>query len=110
MTRLFAVCRDPRHHCALVLLANAGLVVCAAAEPFSPALALHLMLLPVNAWRLLQALAVGASACAKRHATAAAAVAAEAFAKRQRAASLQCPSFHDMTTIRLPPRADRSAA
>ena len=55
LQRLLALCRDPRHHCAVVLAVNAGLAVCAAAEPFAPTLLLHLALLPVNAWRLLRA-------------------------------------------------------
>ncbi len=42
--RLVAACRDPRHQCAVVLAANAGLVACTAVEPFTPALVLHLVL------------------------------------------------------------------
>lgn len=53
--RLAAACRDPRHHCAVVLVVNAGLAACAASEPFALTLMLHLALLPVNAWRLLRA-------------------------------------------------------
>lgn len=62
MMRLAAACRDPRNHCALVLAANAGLVACGATGPFTPALALHLVWLPLNAWRLWNALRTGASA------------------------------------------------
>jgi hypothetical protein len=61
-SRLAAACRDPRHHCALVLAVNASLAACAATEPFTPTLLLHLALLPINAWRLRQALRVGAPA------------------------------------------------
>ena len=54
--------RDQRPHCTLVLVVNAGLVACAAAEPFTWALGLHLVLLPFNAWRLLRALRTDGSA------------------------------------------------
>jgi hypothetical protein len=54
--RLSATLRDPRHYCALVLAVNAGLVACAAGEPGTPTLLLHLALLPINGWRLRQAL------------------------------------------------------
>lgn len=53
--QLLNLCRDPRHHCAVVLAVNAGLAACAASEPFALTLLLHLALLPVNAWRLLRA-------------------------------------------------------
>jgi hypothetical protein len=45
-----------------VLAVNASLAACAATEPFTPTLLLHLTLLPINAWRLWQALRAGAPA------------------------------------------------
>lgn len=53
--RLVAALRDSRCHCSVVLAANAGLAFYSASEPFTGALVLHLVLLPFNAWRLLQA-------------------------------------------------------
>ena len=104
--RLAAACRDPRHHCTLVLAVNAGLVACAAAEPFTAALALHLVLLPVNAWRLLHALRTGSSA----RPLAAAMVKADMVATRYRAEVMRYPAFDAMATmqtVRLSPRAAR---
>ena len=104
--RLAAACRDPRHHCALVLAVNAGLVACAAAEPFTAALALHLVLLPFNAWRLLHALRTGSSP----RPLAASTVRADMLATRQRVESMRFPAFDAMATmqtVRLNPRAGR---
>lgn len=106
--RLEAACRDPRHHRALVLAANAGLVACAAAEPFTAALALHLVLLPINAWRLVSALRNGASARHAARPLAAATLRADVVATRQKAESMRCPAFDAMVTtqtVRLSPRA-----
>jgi hypothetical protein len=104
IARLAAACRDPRHHCALVLAVNAGLVACGVAEPFTPALALHFLLLPFNAWRLLNALRTGSPARRLPPAT----PGSDERLARARAASMRCPSFDaraTMTTIRLSPRA-----
>jgi hypothetical protein len=101
---LAAACRDPRHHRALVLAANAGLVACNAAEPFAAALAMHLVLLPFNDWRLLQALRMAPTS------RPAAAVRADVLATKKKALSMRRPTF-DLTntrqTIRLDPRAAR---
>jgi hypothetical protein len=105
-TRLAAVCRDPRHHCALVLAANAGLVVCGATEPLTPALVLHLMLLPFNAWRLVHALRTG-SPTRRLPATTRK---ADVPAFRLQAAAMRCPAFdasRTIQTIRLSPRPTR---
>lgn len=105
--RLAAACRDPRHHCALVLAANAGLVVCAAAEPFTPALALHLALLPINAWRLLQALRAGPSSRPPSNRTTATRQPMEAVSESRNANSPWRPGFQALATaqtVRLPPR------
>jgi hypothetical protein len=104
--RLATACRDPRHHCALVLAVNAGLVACAAAEPFTAALALHLVLLPFNAWRLVHALRAGSSARLLATTTAR----ADVVAARHKAESMRCPVFDAMApmqTVRLSPRAAR---
>ena len=101
--RLVAACRDTRHHCALVLAANTGLVACGAAEPFTAALALHLVLLPFNAWRLLLALRAGRTS----HTLLAATKRGDTMATRQRVASMRCPAFDataTMQTVRLCPR------
>ncbi len=103
MMRLAAACRDTRHHCALVLAVNTGLVACGAAEPFTVALALHLVLLPFNAWRLLLALRAGRSS----HTLLAATKRGDTMATRQRVASMRCPAFDataTMQTVRLSPR------
>ena len=108
--RLSAACRDPRHHCALVLATNAGLVACGATEPFTAALALHLMLLPFNAWRLLNALRTGSSARRPARPLASETAMADVVAARQRAESMRCPAFDAMAamqTVRLSPRAAR---
>ena len=97
--RLSAACRDPRHHCALVLAANAGLVACGAAEPFTAALALHLVLLPFNAWRLLNALRTDSSEPRPARHPRAATVRPAVVATHQRAASKQCPEFDAMATV-----------
>lgn len=105
--RVAAACRDPRHHCALVLAVNSGLVACAAAEPFSAALALHLMLLPFNAWRLLHALRSGAAAQRATRPVAGASCTPTVVAVRQRAESMRAPAFESMAamqTVRLSPR------
>jgi hypothetical protein len=105
-SRLVAVCRDPRNHCALVLAANAGLVACGAAEPFTLSLALHLMLLPFNGWRLAQALRAGPSSRRLPVAT----LKADVPALRLQAAAPRCPAFHasrTIQTIRLSPRPTR---
>lgn len=106
--RLAAACRDPRHHCALVLAANAGLVACGAAEPCTAALALHLVLLPFNAWRLLPALRTGSSAIlSARPLAAVAAARAGRVATRQTVESMRCARFDEMATlqtVRLNPR------
>lgn len=97
--RVLAACRDPRHHCAVVLAANAGLVACAAVEPFTPALLLHLVLLPVNAWRLLQAMRSGASSRSPADCMAA--------TRSPRAGAPWRPGFQALATaqtVRLPPR------
>ena len=101
-TRLAAMCRDPRSYCALVLAANAGLVACAAAEPFTAALLLHLVLLPFNAWRLLLALRAGRSTRALVVAT----MTADAMAARQRVESRgsTCDVGATTPTVRLSPR------
>lgn len=101
--RLAAACRDTRHHCALVLAVNTGLVACGAAEPFTAALALHLVLLPFNAWRLLLALRAGRPS----HALAAAMKREDTMATRQRVESMRYSAFNataTMQTVRLSPR------
>jgi hypothetical protein len=105
-TRLGAVCRDPRHHCALVLAANAGLVACGATEPLTPALVLHLILLPFNAWRLANALRAAASTRRLPAAT----FKADVLASRARAAAMRAPAFDasgTQATIRLSARPAR---
>jgi hypothetical protein len=104
--RLASACRDPLHQCALVLAAIAGLVACGAAEPFTPALALLLMLLPVNAWRLTQALRAGSSS----RRLPVAARKANVPALRLQAAAMRCPAFDassTIQTIRISPRPTR---
>jgi len=108
--RLAATCRDPRHHCALVLAVNAGLVACGAAEPFTAALALHLVLLPFNAWRLAHALRTGSSPRRPAHPVVAVTAGADLVAARQRAESMRHPAFDAMATlqtVRLSPRTAR---
>jgi hypothetical protein len=53
--RLAAACCEVRQHRAIVLAVNVGLVACAAVDPLTLSFALHVLLLPVNAWRLLSA-------------------------------------------------------
>jgi hypothetical protein len=104
--RLASACRDPRHHCALVLAANAGLVACGAAEPFTPALVLHLVLLPFNVWRLAQALRAGPSSRRLAVST----LKADVPALRLQAAAMRSPAFdasRTIQTIRLSPRSTR---
>jgi hypothetical protein len=104
--RLPSACRDPRHHCGLVLATNAGLVACGTAEPFTLPLALHLMLLPFNAWRLPQALRAGPSSRRLPVAT----LLADVPALRLQAAAMRCPAFdasRTIQTIRLSPRPTR---
>jgi hypothetical protein len=104
--RLAMACRDPRHHCALVLAVNAGLVACGATEPFTPALVLHLMLLPFNAWRLVHALRTGSPTRRLPAATRK----ADVPALRLQAAAMRCPAFdasRTIQTIRLSPRPTR---
>jgi hypothetical protein len=101
--RLAAACRDPRHHCALVLAANAGLVACGAAEPFTPALALHLVLLPFNLWRLLHAMRASPSVSR----VSAAKAKSDLASTRQRVESMRCAALDaraTMQTVRLSPR------
>ena len=101
---LVVSCRDPRHHCALVLAVNAGLIACAATEPSTSTLLLHLALLPVNAWRLRQALRAGAPA----QRLAASTVMRDVRRSRKPAASMPYPAFDaraTVQTIRLSPRA-----
>lgn len=101
--RMAAACRDPCYQSALVLAANAGLVACGVVEPFTPTLALHLGLLPFNAWRLLQALRAD---CLKAQ-TNAPAMKADVAATRQKATALRSPVYDryaTMQTVRLAPR------
>ena len=86
---------DPRHHCALALAVNAGLVACGAVEPFTPALALHLVLLPFNAWRLVHALRAAPAARPSTLATPKGGVAVT----QERARSLRCAAFDPMATM-----------
>jgi hypothetical protein len=102
--RLAAAFRDPRHHRALVLAANAGLVACGAAEPLTPALVLYFLLLPFNGWRLLHALRTGSPVRPLPATT----LRADVQAARRKAASTRLPAFDaraTMQTIRLSPRA-----
>jgi len=106
-TRLIAACRDPRHHCAVVLVANAGLVSCGAAGPFTAALALHLVLLPINAWRLLQALHKGASPQSPARPLPGARAPVDVVTARRTTNSPWYPDFQAMATaqtVRLPQR------
>lgn len=66
MQRLVDLCCDTRKHCALVLVANLGLVGCCLGEPLTAAFFLHVVLLPVNGLRLLRAMCAGphAQVCA----------------------------------------------
>ncbi len=101
--RLAAACSDPRHHRALVLAANAGLVACAAAEPFTPSLALHLALLPINAWRLLSALRQGSPSVPAADESRRTDVAIA----RMKAESMRSPAYDarvTLQTVRLEPR------
>jgi hypothetical protein len=105
-SRLVAAFCDPRHHCALVLAVNAGLAACAATEPSTRALLLHLALLPVNAWRLRQALRLGSPA----RRLPVAMLKADVPALRLQAAAMRCPAFdasRTIQTIRLSPRPTR---
>ena len=91
-----------------MLAANAGLLACGAAEPFTVALALHQMLLPLSAWRLLHALQTGSAARPQARPLAAATARADVVATRQMAESMRCPAFDAMAamqTVRLSPRA-----
>jgi hypothetical protein len=104
--RLAAACGDPRHHCALVLAANAAVVACGASEPCTPALVLHLLLLPFNTWRLARALGARRPA---RPMPVAPSRAREAAGSPQ-AATMRHPEFdarNFITTVRLSPRAVR---
>lgn len=101
--RLVAACRDPRSQCALVLAANAALLACGAAEPFTAAFALHLVLLPFNAWRLMLALIAGRSS----HAWFAMPKQGDVVATRQRIESMRYRVFDaaaTIQTVRLGPR------
>lgn len=105
--RVLAACRDPRHHCAVVLAANAGLVACAAVEPFTPALLLHLVLLPVNAWRLLQAMRSGASVRSAADGVAATRGPLPSLSVPRSSGAPWRPGFQALATaqtVRLPPR------
>jgi hypothetical protein len=96
LQQLVALCRDPRHHCALVLAVNAGLALCAAAEPFAPTLLLHLALLPVNTWRLLRACRTAAAAAPRDGVE----------ALQRRAAEIRCApatARGSLKTVRLAP-------
>jgi hypothetical protein len=79
---------------------NAGLVACGSAEPFT---ALHLVLLPFNAWRLLRALRTAASS----RPLAAATVKAGVVVAQRKAESTRWSAFDAMQTARLNPRAVR---
>lgn len=101
--RAVDLCCDARQHCALVLVANVGLVACGMYEPLSPAVVLHAVLLPVNGWRLLRALRAGPPSAVR----AAAAARDEVAPLQQRAAAMRWQRDMPtslMQTVRLPPR------
>ena len=105
-SRLMATCGDQRTHCALVLAANVGLVSCAAAEPFTLALVLHLVLVPLNAWRLVRALRARPSV----HRSPQVPIRSPDSSTKPKATTMRFPAFdarNAIPTIRLSPRAAR---